>query len=126
MSPHLPVLDETAIRVLTDLLSNDAEVLPLAFDGGNYSLINVTKVLDCVDYGNSVYKTFRDGKRIMRFERIAFLEDKLVGVNIFRIKDLPLNRPFVSDAFRNAVIENNLSGFRFELAWDGDKNLQSV
>lgn len=119
-SPHIPVFDEKAISVLGEMLTNNAEVLPLDCEYGAFFAINVIKVIDCVDYENSKYKTFRDGKRIMRFTNYAFDKKKIEGVNIFKIKDEPLKRPFVSEEFRKRVVDNNLNGFKFELAWESE------
>ena len=100
----------------------NAEILPLDCEDGDFFAINVVNVLDCIDYEKSKYKTFRDGKRIMRFIKYAFCEEKLDGVNLFKIKDGVLKRPFVSEEFRKRVIDNNLIGFKFELAWDSENN----
>lgn len=77
--------------------------------------------LICIDYEKSKYKTFRDGKRIMRFTKYVFDEFKIDGLNILKIKDEPLKRPFVSENFKNKIIDNNLVGFKFELAWDSEQ-----
>lgn len=42
------------------------------YDSEEYYGINVISVLDAVDYNKSVYKTFRDGKRIMAFKEYVF------------------------------------------------------
>ena len=120
-SPHVPVFDEEAVCALRNLIIGNAEILPLDCEEGSFFAINVTRVLDCVNYEKSLYKTFRDGKRIMRFTKYVFEEEKIKGVNLFKIKDEPLKRPFVSDEFRNRVITNNLTGFKFELAWDSEQ-----
>lgn len=120
LSSHIPVFDEKAISVLSDLLIKDAEILPLDCEDANFYAINVIKVLDCIDYEKSAYKTFRDGKRIMRFTKYAFKEKEVAGVNLFKIQEEPLKRPFVTEEFRKRVIDNNLKGFKFELAWDSE------
>lgn len=117
LSPHIPVFSEKAAIVLNDLLAGNAETLPLECADGIFYAVNVTTVLDCIDYQRSRYKTFRDGKRIMRFTEYAFDAQKIEGVHIFKIKDEPLKRPFVSEEFKKAVEKNCLTGFRFELAW---------
>lgn len=121
-SPHIPVFDEKAINVLADLLIGNAEILPLDCEDGNFYAINVINVMNCIDYEKSKYKTFRDGKRIMRFTKYVFDEKKIVGVNLFKTKDEPLKRPFVSEEFRKRVVENQLTGFKFELAWDSNQD----
>lgn len=121
LSPHIPVFDKESITILRDLIIGNAEILQLDCDNGDFYAINITNIIDCIDYEKSKYKTFRDGKRIMRFTKYVFDEKKIKGVNIFKIKDEILKRPFVSENFRNRVLENNLTGFKFELAWDSDK-----
>ena len=121
LSPHIPVFSKKAADVLNDLLAGNAETLPLDCADGIFYAVNVTTVLDCIDYQRSRYKKFRDGKRIMRFMEYAFDAKKIKGVHIFKIKDEPLKRPFVSEQFKKAVEENSLTGFRFELAWNGQQ-----
>lgn len=121
LSPHIPVFDEKAISILSDLVIGNAEMLPLDCKDGKFYAVNVFNVLDCIDYEKAVYKTFRDGKRIMKFTKYAFIEKKIEGVHLFKIKDEPLKRPFVSDEFRKRVFDNNLLGFRFHLAWDSEQ-----
>lgn len=122
LSPHIPVFDEKAIGILGDLLTDNAEILPLDCEDGNFYAINVINVMDCINYEKSQYKTFRDGTRIMRFTKYVFIEKKIEGMNLFKIKDEPLKRPFVSEEFRKRAIDNNLTGFKFELAWDSEQD----
>lgn len=118
---HIPIFDKKAISILNDLLKDNTEILPTICEDGNFYLINVIKVLDCIDYDKSKFKTFRDGKRIMKFTNYVFKKDKIEGVDIFKIKDEPLKRPFVTDRFRQRVIDNSLTGFKFELVWDSEQ-----
>lgn len=119
-SSHIPVFDKVALGVLRDLIKGNTEVLPLLCVDGEFYAINVTKVLDAIDYDKAEYKTFRDGKRIMRFIRYEFIEEKVMGNHIFKITDEPLSRPFVSDEFKQRVLDNNLTGFKFELVWNSE------
>ena len=119
--PHIPVFDKKAIYILGDLLKGNAEILPLDCENGDFYVINVTKVLDCVDYEESSYKTFSDGKRIMRFTKYVFDSGKVAEHHLFKIRDERLKRPFVSDEFRKRVLESELSGFIFRLVWDSDE-----
>lgn len=123
LSSHIAVFDKIAVETLKDLLFGNAEILPLICEDGEFSVINVTKVLDCIDYENAEYKTYRDGKRIMRFTKYAFDISKVKNEHLFKIVDEPLRRPFVSDVLRNRILSNNLKGFKFELAWDSDENV---
>ena len=119
LSSHIPVFDKTAVLLLKNELKKNTELLPIIFEEDEYYIVNVTKVLDCINLSKSQYKTFSDG-RIMRFIKYAFDEKKVKDVDIFKLKGFERNRPFVSDNFRNIVIENNLTGFKFELVWDSE------
>lgn len=117
---HIPVFNYKTITILSKYLCLDTEILPLQNNENRFFAINITKVLDCINYDKSEFKMFKDGKRILRFKKYSFLEDKIDGNNIFKIKDEPLGNPFVTDEFRNAVIINELTGFIFKLVWDSE------
>lgn len=117
---HLPVFDKKVLDVVGDLINDDVEILPLNCEHGNYFAINVVSVLDCINYEKSIYKTFRDGKRIMRFVRYEFISEKVIENHIFKIIDEPTRRPFVSDKFRQRILDSGLVGFKFELVWNSE------
>lgn len=118
---HLPVFSEKAIGVLNKFLENTCEVLPLENSEDNFYAINIITVLDCIDYENSEFKLFKDGKRIMRFKKYSFIKNEIQDQHIFKIKDEPLGTPFVSDEFRDMVMSSELSGFVFKLVWDSEE-----
>ena len=115
---NIPVFSRKAMECLYPLISNNVEILPLDFDEGDYFVINVTTVLDAIDYEKSVYKTFRDGKRIMAFKKYAFIPEVVKNTSIFKISDEKTRYAFVSDEFKQIVEKNNLTGFKFVLVWD--------
>lgn len=124
LASNIPVFDKMALFVLSDFLQGNAEALPLTCDDGCFYAINVVNVCDCINYDRSEFTTFRDGKRIMKFTKYSFDKSKICKCgNIFKLKDEVLKRPFVSDEFRDAVIKNNLTGFKFELVWDSEKDI---
>ncbi len=57
----------------------------------------------------------------MRFIKYVFDEKTIEEMNLFKIKDESLKRPFVSETFRKRVIDSNLTGFKFELVWDSEE-----
>ncbi len=115
--PGVPVFSKKALKHLAELINESVEVLPLVHNKEKLFAINVIKVLDCVDYDKSEYKKFTSSNRIMRFVRYEFIKEKLMNTHIFKIKDEPSKRPFVSDTFRNRVLEYGLKGFEFEEVW---------
>lgn len=120
----LPVFSKRALAVLDPLIKNSVEKLELRFAEAEYYAINVISVLDVIDYDKSKYITYRDGKRIMTFQKYVFREcEQLKDVNIFKIVDEPRRRAFVSDEFKKAVERNGLLGFKFKLVWDSTQKV---
>ena len=81
--------------------------------------INVTNVGDYIDYEHTKAKLFKSSGRIMSFLALAFQQDAIKNTNIFRLPVGP-KKYYVSDSFRNAVLNNDLSGFRFDLVWSSN------
>ena len=118
----IPVFSKRALNILSPIISESSEALELITDAGEFYGVNVTAVLDVIDYSKSEYRTYSDGKRIMAFKKYAFLLNKeLIKHNIFKISDEPNRRAFVSDRFKNMVEENGLTGFKFKLVWDSEE-----
>ena len=118
---NIPVFSKKALGILRPLIQNSIEELELQFQEAEYYGINVTTVLNVIDYAKSKYKMYSDGNRIMAFQKYAFRScDELSSYNIFKIVDEPTRRAFVSDIFRQTVEKNNLSGFKFRLVWDSE------
>lgn len=117
---HIPVFDKKALDCLKDLMEDFVEILPLLSVDGEFYAINVTTVLNCIDYDRAEYEMFSDGNRIMCFDKYVFKEDIVKGKHIFKIVDERLGNPFVSDEFRKKVLKSGLRGFKFELVWDSD------
>lgn len=116
-----PVFSRKALECLESLMGNNVEILPLDFNEKEYLGINVVTVLDAIDYEKSIYKTYRDGKRIMAFKKYVFLPNIVKDVSIFKITDEKTRYVFVSDEFKKIVEANNLSGFKFKLVWDSEQ-----
>lgn len=117
---HIPIFDKKSVDLLNGYLKDAVEILPIQSKDGEFYIINVINVLDCIDYEKSMYRTFPNSDRIMAFQSYAFKEEMLQGVNIFKIKDEPRRSAFITDDFRNCVLENKLVGFKFQLVWNGN------
>ena len=119
----IPVFSQKACDVLVPLMEHDVELLPLTCSKGAFFGVNVTNLLDVIDYENSVFRRFSDGKRIMAFQKYSFrVCNALNKCNIFKITDEPTRRAFVSDRFKTAIDKNGLKGFSLRLVWDNGEN----
>ena len=113
------IFSKKATDVLLPVIRNDVEVLPVISTEGSYCAINVTNVGDYIDYEHTKAKLFKSSGRIMSFLALAFQQDAIKNTNIFRLPVGP-KKYYVSDSFRNAVLNNDLSGFRFDLVWSSN------
>jgi hypothetical protein len=120
LHPSAPVLSEQAVESLKDLIKVSVEILPLKCRKGNYFVLNVVDVIDCIDYDNSVFKRFPDSNKIMFFEKYSFVPGRIQGKTIFKIVDEPTKTVFVSDVFKERVLSIGLKGFKFVLVWDSE------
>ena len=117
---HLPIVTPEFIEATRDLIDGSVEILPIDCEGKELYLLNTTEVLDCIDYSKAKYKAFPNTNRIFRFEKYAFIEEKVKGKHFFKIKDIPFYGVFVSDEFRQRAIDKGLVGIRFDLVWDSE------
>ena len=118
---RIPVFGEKALKCLLPLIKEHVEILPLVFSEGSFNAINVTTVLNPIDYEKSEYLKFSEGNRIMMFEKYAFIPEKVKGFPIFKIVDEARSSAFVSDDFKRIVDDNRLKGFRLMLVWDSEE-----
>ncbi len=117
----VPVFSEKAVDVIRDFLISKADILPLDCGDERYFLINVYNKVDCIDYDQAQYTKFDSG-RVREFKKYAFKQEMLINEHIFKIPEIiGKSMVFVSDEFRNRVINNDLIGFNFIEVWDSEE-----
>lgn len=124
LSSGVLILSKKAIKELDRFLITE-EVLPTVTDFGDYYIVNIVSVLDCVDYEKSKYKLFQneiynDRLNIKKFIKIVFVESKIKGYDLFKIVDKPNSMIFCSEKFVNAVKNLGITGLNFELICDSE------
>ncbi len=119
-SPGIPIFSEEAVNVLQCLFNNNVEILDVICDSGAYKIINVIKVIDGLDHEKSEILTFRCSNRIKAIKKYEFYLNSITGLHIFKIVEQSRGAVFVSDEFRNKVIESGLKGFKFIEVWDSN------
>ncbi len=115
------VFSERAKKVLK---SKDVELLPLIHKntGDIYYAVHVVNILDAVDYNKSLFDKLSTGL-IIGFKKIYFKPDILTDVDIFMTylnQNVYATSVYVSDQFRNTVLESDLKGFKFDEVWDSE------
>lgn len=113
-----PVFSKRAVDMLKPIMGSQVEVLPLKFKSADYFLINVTNVLDCMDYTESKFVR----EPVLLFQKYAFVLDKISEWTIFKTVEEVQVCTFVTDRFVGIVKGAELSGFEFKLVWESDVN----
>ncbi|WP_338012061.1 imm11 family protein [Brevibacillus laterosporus] len=67
------------------------------------------------------YFVYTLNQSIIWIDKFSFLEEKISGQHIFKLPEMPKNHVFVSDKFRNLVIDNGIIGWEFIEEWDSEK-----
>ncbi|MFB5269429.1 imm11 family protein [Paenibacillus enshidis] len=119
-APAMNVFNDRAVSVLEPLIDGLVEFLPLIDDKYNFYFCNVINILDCVDHEKSVPEIMLD--KIISYHSLYFKEDLLQTErrHIFKIPELVRTRVYVSDEFRDAVLEAGLKGLDFIQVWDSE------
>lgn len=120
LSPGKPVITDRAIDCLEELLKGNVEILPLFYNLQNLFLLNVLNRIDAINYEKSDIRYMPDNKRILRIKKYSFIVNKVQNQHIFMLTDQLWGTIFVSDEFRNKVIESGLQGFKFVNVWDSE------
>ncbi|MEY8743370.1 imm11 family protein [Paenibacillus tundrae] len=102
------------------LLKEEVEFLPLMNDNDELFMLNVTNILDCVDYNRSGIDRFEDGSWF-RFNKLVFDPTKIPdGTCMFKIKETAGVQVFVTEKFKEWIEEHKFKGLHFSVVCDTD------
>ncbi|WP_366346932.1 DUF1629 domain-containing protein [Paenibacillus amylolyticus] len=103
-----------------DILTNEVEFLPITNDNMELFMLNVTNILDCVDYNRSGIDRFKDGSWF-RFNKLVFDATKIPdGTCMFKIKETAGVQVFVTEKFKEWIEEHKFKGLNFSVIYDSD------
>lgn len=104
------------------------EFLPLFCKDGEFFLFKPLLYIDALDKTKSVIEwspyPSKDTKSRMavRIKKYEFSEEKLTGVQIFRIPERPAFDFYVTELFENCLSDNKLIGLDLKLIYPIDPN----
>ena len=117
----VPLVNNRTKKVIKELIGDAVEFLPTSYENKNeFWIVNVTNVLDCINYNKAEPKRYSNNGRVMYFNRYSFFEDKVKNQDIFKIVECPRSYVFVSDKFKDIIEKNKITGFTFTLVWDSE------
>lgn len=113
-----PVISGKAKDILEPYLEKEVEFLPLVHPSLEFSIINVTNILDCVDYNRSVMKLTSKGT-FAGYINLVFDFSKIPDdTYILKIKETATFCEFVTEAFKDLVELHGLKGLDFSEVYD--------
>lgn len=113
------VINEKCYRLIKPYIKDSVQVLQAKSKSEQLYVLNVTRVIDCLDKDNAVLKFFPSSGRIMKVEKYAFYKDMLKGAFIFKIPEEVYTHPYVTEEFKTIIEQNDIKGFKFIPVWKG-------
>ncbi len=105
------VVHNSIIPILSPLIGDQVEFLPLDFSLRKISIMHVTNVVKCLDDERSEFAYFDERKTGVK--HYVFMADCLEHQHIFVLSEDRYLPVYVSDDFKSLVEENSLEGLRF-------------
>ena len=109
----VPFFSSKAIKVLSEIMGENVEYLPVTGEASKFTIVNVIKIIDALDMEKSILEYFDDG-RIFNYTKLVLDSKKLSEDNIFKLLEFPRTDVIVSNKFKDAVEKAGLKGFTFE------------
>ncbi|OZQ69248.1 hypothetical protein CA600_03500 [Paenibacillus sp. VTT E-133280] len=126
VNSNIPIFSEQAVQVLAPYLTSNVELLPLQHPTKSFYAVNVTRLIDGLDYEKSIIEYIEEHPNVIKnVSSFAFKKDIIQDYPIFKIPEYKRLRVFVTDTFKSAVEASKLKGFTFELLWDSEANLNT-
>lgn len=115
-----PVVSEKVRDILLPYISEQVEFLPLHHENNRLYMLNVTNILNCVDWNRSEVRRFKSGM-FADFNKLVLDFNKIPeGTFIFKIKETAVTTVYVTDLFRNLVEQHNFKGLDFSVVFDSE------
>lgn len=110
-------LTKRAVEILSPLIGENVEFLPLISKDGQFYTMNVINVVHALDIDRSKLERFEKSGKVMIIDEYVFHKDRIEDQLIFKIPEQIRSRVYVTDRFRDAVEKAGLGGFRFKQLW---------
>jgi hypothetical protein len=105
---------DRAVEVLTPLVGDVIELLPLAYDGpGHFQVVNMLDIVDCLDEERSTIDRRYSNGDIASVKKYVFKPGSTDGHHLFKCKQFDLHN-LVSAEFKALVEEKGLVGAYFK------------
>ncbi|PRA01672.1 MULTISPECIES: imm11 family protein [unclassified Paenibacillus] len=115
-----PIMKGNVKKVFEAHISREVELLPLIHDELELYVVNITNVLDCVDWNRSDVRRYSDGDWA-GFNKLVFDFSKIPSdTYMFKIKETALVKVYVTDLFKTIVEKQKFKGLNFSIVYDSE------
>ncbi len=116
-SGNVLIFSRRAVEALRDLLGPADEILPLESDLGEFFVVNVLTVLDCLDIDRCEVWRFSSSGRIGDIRKFEFIPEQ-VTASIFQVSQfVGGGQYFVRDDFVERLERAGLEGYHIKQVW---------
>jgi len=117
---HALVFKREVVESLGGYLNKWGELLPLDCEDRELFVYNPRHSISALNEEESAVVRFSSG-RIMMIKQHAFIRQKLVGIEVFKIPNLRVSSTYVTQGFVDQWLRAGLTGIEFELVWRSAK-----
>lgn len=121
--PHfaLPAISQKAKDILEKHFEGLVEIFPLNVEKwGTYYFINITNVLNLLDFEKSEIRRLSSGK-IIAINKYSFLDSIFtINSNLFQLNHVSRSLVFVNEKTKQLIEDAGLEGFIFTQVWDSE------
>ncbi|MDK8182133.1 hypothetical protein [Paenibacillus sp. UMB4589-SE434] len=122
----IPVITEKTYEILKPYMENQVEFLPIIYDQTVLYAMNVTNVIDAIDYRSIKVSKMPSGK-LNPLDTYHFNNDKIKDIDlIFKIPEQVSTSVFVTSKFVDLLNMYKLEGPSLYLVWDKNIPVQSA
>mgnify|MGYP001773483530 CR=1 FL=1 len=120
-----------ATEVLRTHLEMAGELLPLPYQGQEFTVLNVTECINCLDYQNTEWMYDEQSGVALWPTKYAFLSNRFTESMLFKIPETSRSEILVveglhepNEEFRAVVQQAGLEGLIFEEIWSDDNPIR--
>lgn len=118
-----PVISARVKAIIEPYVSKEVEFLPLLHDQLELYMLNVTKLLDCIDWQRSIKSN--QSNSIIRFDKQVFDFSKIPNdTYMFKIKENAVISTYITDKFRSLIEKHKIKGLYYTFEFDSEFTLE--
>lgn len=114
------LFSERAKKSLEAYLEESVEFILMKYNNLNYYLVNVTKIIDGIDYDSAKLRKLDTGL-VVGLDKYAFKENEIEKLNMFKVLlngKIHNSEIYISSYLKEKIDELKLEGFQFTKVWD--------